>query len=152
MAEHLVPFLPGHPLDAVGRPSHRPGGGRAVWQCPDSPDFVRLHPPAGSEGLKRSTEVAILNANYLRARLEGHYDVLFKGNAGNVAHEMIIDCCPEHEVTDIAKRLIDGFHAPTVSWPVAGTLMIEPTESESLDELDRFCGGDDRHPGRDSGH
>jgi len=99
----------------------------------------------GPDGLRSSTEVAILNANYLRSRLEGHYDILYKGNRGNVAHEMIIDCRPFKasagiDVTDIAKRLIDyGFHAPTVSWPVAGTLMIEPTESEPLEELDRFC-------------
>ncbi len=145
VAEHLVPFLPGHPLDAVGGDeaidavSGAPFGSALIHLI--SYAYIRL---LGPEGLKRSTEVAILNANYLRAKLEGHYDVLFKGNAGNVAHEMIIDCRPFKatagiEVTDIAKRLIDyGFHAPTVSWPVAGTLMIEPTESESLDELDRF--------------
>ena len=145
VAEHLVPFLPGHPLDAVGGDeaidpvSGAPFGSALIHLI--SYAYIRL---LGPEGLKRSTEVAILNANYLRARLEGHYDVLYKGNAGNVAHEMIIDCRPFKasagiEVTDIAKRLIDyGFHAPTVSWPVAGTLMIEPTESESLDELDRF--------------
>jgi glycine dehydrogenase len=145
VAEHLVPFLPGHPLDAVGGDeaidpvSGAPFGSALIHLI--SYAYVRL---LGPEGLKRSTEVAILNANYLRAKLEGHYDVLYKGNAGNVAHEMIIDCRPFKasagiEVTDIAKRLIDyGFHAPTVSWPVAGTLMIEPTESESLDELDRF--------------
>ena len=104
--------------------------------------YIRL---LGPDGLRRSTEVAILNANYLRSRLEGHYDVLYKGNRGEVAHEMILDCRPFKasagiEVTDIAKRLIDfGFHAPTVSWPVAGTLMIEPTESEPLEELERFC-------------
>ena len=140
-----MPFLPGHPLDAVGGDeaidavSGAPFGSALIHLI--SYAYIRL---LGPEGLKRSTEVAILNANYLRAKLEGHYDVLFKGNAGNVAHEMIIDCRPFKatagiEVTDIAKRLIDyGFHAPTVSWPVAGTLMIEPTESESLDELDRF--------------
>ena len=145
VAEHLVPFLPGHPLDAVGGDeaidpvSGAPFGSALIHLI--SYAYIRL---LGPEGLKRSTEVAILNANYLRAKLEGHYDVLYKGNAGNVAHEMIIDCRPFKasagiEVTDIAKRLIDyGFHAPTVSWPVAGTLMIEPTESESLDELDRF--------------
>ena len=146
VAEHLVPFLPGHPLDAVGGDqaidpvSAAPFGSALIHLI--SYAYIRL---LGPMGLKRSTEVAILNANYLRARLEGHYDVLYKGNAGNVAHEMIIDCRPFKqsagiEVTDIAKRLIDyGFHAPTVSWPVAGTLMIEPTESESLDELDRFA-------------
>ena len=146
VAEHLVPFLPGHPLDAVG-------GDQAIEAVSASPfgsalihlisyAYIRL---LGPDGLRSSTEVAILNANYLRSRLEGHYDILYKGNRGNVAHEMIIDCRPFKasagiDVTDIAKRLIDyGFHAPTVSWPVAGTLMIEPTESEPLEELDRFC-------------
>ena len=145
VAEHLVPFLPGHALDAVGGEkaidavSAAPFGSALIHLI--SYAYIRL---LGPKGLKKSTEVAILNANYLRARLEGHYDVLYKGKSGNVAHEMIIDCrsfkaSAGIEVTDIAKRLIDyGFHAPTVSWPVAGTLMIEPTESESLDELDRF--------------
>lgn len=145
VAEHLVPFLPGHPLDAVGGEqaidavSGAPFGSALIHLI--SYAYIRL---LGPTGLRRSTEVAILNANYLRTGLTGHYDILYKGNSGNVAHEMIIDCRPFKasagiEVTDIAKRLIDyGFHAPTVSWPVAGTLMIEPTESESLDELDRF--------------
>ena len=145
VAEHLVPFLPGHDLDSVGGEkaidavSAAPFGSALIHLI--SYAYIRL---LGPKGLKKSTEVAILNANYLRARLEGHYDVLYKGKSGNVAHEMIIDCrsfkaSAGVEVTDIAKRLIDyGFHAPTVSWPVAGTLMIEPTESESLDELDRF--------------
>jgi glycine dehydrogenase len=99
----------------------------------------------GTKGLQESTEMAILNANYIRAKLEGHYDILYKGKNGTVAHEMIVDCrafkqSSGVEVADIAKRLIDyGFHAPTVSFPVAGTLMIEPTESESQEELDRFC-------------
>ena len=99
----------------------------------------------GSEGLKRSTQIAILNTNYIASRLQGHYEVLYKGETGLVAHECIIDVRPLKEsagveVEDIAKRLIDyGFHAPTMSWPVAGTLMIEPTESESLYEIDRFC-------------
>ncbi|MBK12226.1 MAG: glycine dehydrogenase (aminomethyl-transferring) [Crocinitomicaceae bacterium] len=145
VAEHLVPFLPGHVLDSVGGEKAI----RAVSAAPFGSALIHLISYAyirllGPKGLKKSTEVAILNANYLRARLEGHYDVLYKGKSGNVAHEMIIDCrsfkaSAGVEVTDIAKRLIDyGFHAPTVSWPVAGTLMIEPTESESLDELDRF--------------
>ena len=99
----------------------------------------------GSEGLKLATQVAILNANYIANRLKDHYPILYKGSNGNVAHECIIDIRSiksETGVTeeDIAKRLIDyGFHAPTMSWPVAGTMMIEPTESESLSELDRFC-------------
>jgi glycine dehydrogenase len=126
-----------HAIDAV---SASPFGSALIHLI--SYAYIRL---LGPEGLRRSTEVAILNANYLRSRLEGYYDVLYKGNRGNVAHEMIIDCRPFKasagiDVTDIAKRLIDyGFHAPTVSWPVAGTLMIEPTESEPLEELDRFC-------------
>ena len=98
----------------------------------------------GGDGLKRATQIAILNANYIKARLEAHYPVLYTGSHGRCAHEMILDC--RHfkkagiEVEDIAKRLMDyGFHAPTVSFPVAGTLMVEPTESESKEELDRFC-------------
>ena len=98
----------------------------------------------GAEGLKSATQYAILNANYMKARLEEHYPVLYSGEMGRAAHEMILDCRSFKqngiEVTDIAKRLMDyGFHAPTVSFPVAGTLMIEPTESEDLAELDRFC-------------
>lgn len=98
----------------------------------------------GAEGLRQSTELAIVNANYLAKSLEGHYDILYKGAHGTVAHEMILDCrefkkTAGVEVADIAKRLIDfGFHAPTVSFPVAGTLMVEPTESEDQAELDRF--------------
>jgi glycine dehydrogenase len=103
--------------------------------------YIRL---LGPRGLLQSTEVAILNANYLRHRLKEDFQILYTGPRGTVAHEMIIDCRPYKasgvEVTDIAKRLIDyGFHAPTVSWPVAGTMMIEPTESESREEIDRFC-------------
>jgi glycine dehydrogenase len=99
----------------------------------------------GGEGLTQATKVAILNANYIAKRLEGAFDVLFTGRNGRIAHECIIDTRPFAEsagvtVDDIAKRLIDcGFHAPTMSWPVAGTLMIEPTESETKAELDRFC-------------
>lgn len=98
----------------------------------------------GAKGLKQATSMAILNANYIKNRLSGSFDVLYTGEKGRAAHEMIIDCRPFKakgvEVTDIAKRLIDyGFHAPTVSFPVAGTMMIEPTESENLAELDRFC-------------
>ena len=98
----------------------------------------------GKNGLKRSTEIAILNANYIKKSLEGAYEVLYSGENGRAAHELIIDCREFKkkgvEVVDIAKRLMDyGFHAPTVSFPVAGTMMIEPTESENLDEIDRFC-------------
>ena len=98
----------------------------------------------GADGVTDSTKIAILSANYIKERLNGKYDVLYTGEQGRAAHEMIIDCRPFKEngieVTDIAKRLMDyGFHAPTVSFPVAGTMMIEPTESESLAELDRFC-------------
>jgi glycine dehydrogenase len=98
----------------------------------------------GAQGLKRASEVAILNANYIAQRLEGHYDVLYRGAQGRVAHECILDLRGFKEcgvqVDDVAKRLMDfGFHAPTMSWPVAGTLMVEPTESESKGEIDRFC-------------
>jgi glycine dehydrogenase len=99
----------------------------------------------GGAGLTRATQVAILNANHMAKKLEGHYDQLFTGQNGRVAHEFILDCRPFQQtagvtVEDIAKRLMDyGFHAPTMSWPVPGTLMIEPTESESKAELDRFC-------------
>ena len=98
----------------------------------------------GAEGVTDATKYAILNANYMKARLENHYPVLYSGEMGRAAHEMILDCRSFKqqgiEVTDIAKRLMDyGFHAPTVSFPVAGTLMVEPTESEDLAELDRFC-------------
>jgi len=99
----------------------------------------------GSEGVKLATQIAILNANYIANRLKDHYPILYKGSNGNVAHECIIDIRSIKSETgiseeDIAKRLIDyGFHAPTMSWPVAGTMMIEPTESEGLSELDRFC-------------
>jgi glycine dehydrogenase len=104
--------------------------------------YIRM---MGGDGLKRATEAAILNANYIAKRLEGAYDVLYKGENGRVAHECILDVRPFEKsagitVDDIAKRLMDnGFHAPTMSWPVAGTLMVEPTESEPKAELDRFC-------------
>ena len=145
VAEHLVPFLPGNPVvktggdQAITAVSAAPYGSALV--CLISYGYITL---LGAEGLRRSTEVAILNANYIKARLEGSYEVLYSGERGRAAHEMIVDCRPFKEkgieVTDIAKRLIDyGFHAPTVSFPVNGTLMIEPTESESKEELDRFC-------------
>ena len=143
---HLAPFLPNHAV----RPQEglHPGGAVASAQfgsaaiLPISWAYIYM---MGAEGLKRATEVAILNANYVAARLEGSYDILYKGQNGRVAHECIVDIRPikaESGITeeDIAKRLMDyGFHAPTMSWPVAGTIMIEPTESESKVELDRFC-------------
>ena len=145
---HLEPFLPGHPLvhdqpgprDGVGAVASAPWGSAGILPIPWS--YIKL---MGERGLRRATEVAILSANYIAARLRGHYDVLYAGENGMVAHECIIDVRPfknDHGVTvdDFAKRLIDyGFHAPTMSFPVAGTLMIEPTESEPKHELDRFC-------------
>ena len=145
VAEHLVPFLPGHPVIPTGGEqqidaiSGAPFGSALICQIPYA--YIKM---LGEEGLRRSTEVAILNANYLKVQLENDYSILYTGEQGTVAHEMILDCrsfkaSAGVEVMDIAKRLIDyGFHAPTVSWPVAGTLMVEPTESESLEELDRF--------------
>jgi glycine dehydrogenase len=137
VAAHLAPFLPGHPEGAV---SAAPYGSPSILTI--SWMYIAL---MGAEGLRRATEVAILNANYMARRLEGHYPLLFAGRKGRVAHEFIADCrgfkkSAGIEVEDIAKRLMDyGFHAPTMSFPVAGTLMVEPTESEPLGELDRFC-------------
>ena len=139
---HLIPHLPGHPETGgeQGPVSAAPFGSASV--LPISYAYIHM---MGGEGLTQATRVAILNANYIAKRLEGAYDVLYKGKAGRVAHECILDTRPFAEsagvtVEDIAKRLMDcGFHAPTMSWPVAGTLMIEPTESEALSELDRFC-------------
>ncbi|HXH28720.1 MAG TPA: glycine dehydrogenase (aminomethyl-transferring), partial [Candidatus Polarisedimenticolia bacterium] len=139
-AKHLEPFLPGHPIDGDGPVSAAPFGSPSI--LPISWVYIAL---MGSAGLTRATEIAILNANYMAARLAGAYDVLYRGDAGRVAHEFIIDCRPfersaDVRVEDIAKRLMDfGFHAPTMSFPVAGTLMVEPTESESRAELDRLC-------------
>ena len=146
--EHLEPFLPGHPLipdqpgpaDGVGAVASAPWGSAGI--LPISWAYIRL---MGGPGLAEATRIAILNANYIATRLQDHYPVLYKGDNGTVAHECIIDLRPikaESGVTvdDFAKRLIDyGFHAPTMSFPVVGTLMIEPTESESKAELDRFC-------------
>lgn len=145
--EHLAPFLPNHPLQpaagpatGVGPVSAAPWGSAGI--LPISWAYVRL---MGGEGLRRATQVAVLGANYIAKRLEPHYPVLYTGPGGLVAHECIIDLRPLTKATgvtvdDVAKRLIDyGFHAPTMSFPVAGTLMIEPTESEDLAELDRFC-------------
>jgi glycine dehydrogenase len=138
---HLAPYLPGHPETggATGPVSGAPYGSASI--LPISYAYVRL---MGGEGLTRATKVAILNANYIAKRLEDAFPVLFKGKAGRVAHECILDTRPFAEVgvsvDDIAKRLMDcGFHAPTMSWPVAGTLMVEPTESETQAEIDRFC-------------
>ncbi|MFJ6000382.1 aminomethyl-transferring glycine dehydrogenase [Streptomyces sp. NPDC092370] len=145
--EHLAPYLPNHPLQpeagpetGVGPVSAAPWGSAGI--LPISWAYVRL---MGGEGLRRATQVAVLSANYIAKRLEPHYPVLYTGPGDLVAHECIIDLRPLTKATgvsvdDVAKRLIDyGFHAPTMSFPVAGTLMIEPTESEDLAELDRFC-------------
>ncbi|MEW9921182.1 aminomethyl-transferring glycine dehydrogenase [Marimonas sp. MJW-29] len=137
---HLIPHLPGHPNEGGNAVSAAPYGSPSL--LPISWAYCLM---MGGEGLTQATRVAILNANYIAKRLEGTYDVLYKGPTGRVAHECIIDVRPFEEsagvtVEDVAKRLIDcGFHAPTMSWPVAGTLMIEPTESETKAELDRFC-------------
>ena len=139
---HLAPFLPGHPETGgrEGPVSAAPYGSPGI--LPISWAYILM---MGGEGLTQATRVAILNANYIAKRLEGAFDVLYKGTNGRVAHECILDTRPFDEsagvtVDDIAKRLIDnGFHAPTMSWPVAGTLMVEPTESETKAELDRFC-------------
>jgi glycine dehydrogenase len=144
---HLAPFLPTNPVapiegldtgnDVV---SAAPYGSASI--LPISWAYIAL---MGGEGLREATRVAILNANYIAHRLKDHYPILYTGTHGNVAHECIVDIRPIKEASgvteeDIAKRLIDfGFHAPTMSFPVAGTLMVEPTESESLAELDRFC-------------
>lgn len=145
VAAHLAPFLPSNPFVKTGgdQPikaiSAAPYGSALILLI--SYGYIKM---LGAKGLRESTEMAILNANYISAKLKGHYDILYTGKNGTVAHEMILDCrdfkkTAEVEVADIAKRLIDfGFHAPTVSFPVAGTLMIEPTESEDKDELDRF--------------
>jgi glycine dehydrogenase len=143
---HLIPFLPNHPLTEVGGVQSQGPVSAAPWGSasilPISWMYIAM---MGAEGLTDATKIAILNANYMAQRLDPYYPVLFKGTSGLVAHECILDL--RHlkksagiEVEDIAKRLIDyGFHAPTVSWPVPGTIMIEPTESESKAEMDRFC-------------
>jgi glycine dehydrogenase len=144
--EHLVPFLPGHVTGLLGAERNSSGAvSAAPWGSagilPISWAYIRM---MGRDGLRKATQMAILNANYIARRLEGHYNVLYTGRNGRIAHECIIDLRPFKAKAgiseeDVAKRLIDyGFHAPTMSWPVPGTLMIEPTESESLEELDRF--------------
>jgi glycine dehydrogenase len=140
VAEHLVRFLPGHGAEAVGPIAAAPYGSAGILPIPWV--YIAL---MGDAGLKRASEIAILSANYMAARLRDHYPIVFQGNNGRCAHEFILDCRPFEstsgvKVEDIAKRLMDyGFHAPTMSWPEAGTLMIEPTESESKAELDRLC-------------
>nr|WP_228025200.1 aminomethyl-transferring glycine dehydrogenase [cf. Phormidesmis sp. LEGE 11477] len=150
VAAHLVPFLPGHSLieidqengadRRIGAVAAAPWGSASI--LPISWMYIQM---MGPDGLKQASEVAILSANYIAKRLENHYSILYKGSSGLVAHECIIDLrefkkTAQVNVDDIAKRMIDyGFHPPTMSWPVAGTIMVEPTESESLSELDRFC-------------
>jgi glycine dehydrogenase len=146
VARHLAPFLPGHPVtglgtrESIGPVSAAPYGSASI--LPISWVYIAL---MGRDGLKKATQVAILNANYMAKRLETHYSIVYTGATGHVAHEFILDLRPFKETSgveamDVAKRLMDyGFHAPTVSFPVAGTLMIEPTESEGKAELDRFC-------------
>ena len=148
VAKHLAPFLPMHPLawekrgstKAIGPVNAAPFGSASILVIPWM--YIAM---MGAQGLKQATATAILNANYMAKRLEGNYEILYSGSKGRVAHEFILDCRPFKksagvEVEDIAKRLMDyGFHAPTMSFPVPGTLMIEPTESEGKAELDRFC-------------
>ena len=146
VGQHLVPFLPGHSViptggeQGIGAVSAAPWGSASI--LPISWMYIAL---MGGAGLTEATKVAILNANYIASRLAPYYPILYKGKTGLVAHECILDLrslkkSAGIEVDDIAKRLMDyGFHAPTVSWPVAGTMMVEPTESESKEELDRFC-------------
>ena len=146
VAEHLAPFVPGHPV-------HSSGGEKAIGPIASAPwgsasilliswAYIAL---LGKDGVRRASEVAILNANYMARRLEGYFDVLYRGPSGRVAHEFILDLRPFRKSAgitdeDVAKRLMDyGFHAPTMSFPVVGTMMVEPTESESKKELDRFC-------------
>ncbi len=146
VAAHLAPYLPGHPLVKTGGPKAIHALSAAPWASASilliSYGYVRM---LGGPGMTEATRYAILNANYIKSRLEPHYPVLYTRPNGRVAHEMIFDLRPLKQAsgideTDVAKRLMDyGFHAPTVSFPVAGTLMVEPTESESKDELDRFC-------------
>jgi glycine dehydrogenase len=145
VAAQLVPFLPTNPLISTGGEQAITAISAAPWgsalACLISYGYITM---LGAEGLKNSTVNAIVNANYIKERLNGAFDTLYSGEMGRAAHEMIIDCRSFKEkgieVVDIAKRLMDyGFHAPTVSFPVAGTMMIEPTESEGLTEMDRFC-------------
>jgi len=146
VASHLAHYLPQHSVVDLGHTKGTRAVSAAPWGSASvlliSYAYIRL---LGDEGLRRSTEMAIVNANYIKARLEPHYDVLYTGDYGRVAHELILNFqvfkkLAKIEVEDVAKRLMDyGFHAPTISFPVPGTMMIEPTESEGVDELDRFC-------------
>ncbi|MDE2126198.1 MAG: aminomethyl-transferring glycine dehydrogenase [Armatimonadetes bacterium] len=146
VAAHLAAYLPSHPMAEVGGDKAIGAVSAAPWGSPGilpiSYAYIRM---MGAEGLRTATATAILNANYMAARLQPHYPVLYRGHRGLVAHECILDVRPLQDrsgvdATDVAKRLMDyGFHAPTVSFPVAGTLMIEPTESESKEEIDRYC-------------
>ena len=142
----LAPFLPSHPLVEMGGERAFGTVAAAPWGSPSILPISYMYiAMMGAKGLRRATEIAILNANYMATRLEGSYDVLYRGETGRSAHEFIIDLRPFEKTSgvvaeDVAKRLMDyGFHAPTMSFPVVGTLMIEPTESETKDELDRFC-------------
>jgi glycine dehydrogenase len=146
VAKHLAPFLPGHPVIKTGGDHAIPATAAAPWSSASilliSYGYMKM---LGGDGMTDATRYAILNANYIKSRLEPHYPVLYTRENGRVAHEMIFDLRQLKQAsgideTDVAKRLMDyGFHAPTVSFPVAGTLMVEPTESEPLEELDRFC-------------
>jgi glycine dehydrogenase len=145
VAAHLIPHLPGHPLIRVGGEGQPPVAA-APWGSASilliSHAYIAM---LGGTGVADATRVAMLSANYLKARLQPHYPVLYAGATGRIAHELIFDLRPFKasagiDEQDVAKRLMDyGFHAPTVSFPVPGTLMVEPTESEPLEELDRFC-------------
>jgi glycine dehydrogenase len=143
--DKLKPFLPGHAVVKIGDDKSIHAVSAAPWGSasilPISYAYIAM---MGGDGLTNATKLAILNANYIKDKLSAHYKILYTGTHGRCAHEMIVDCRDFKkvgvEVEDIAKRLMDyGFHAPTVSFPVAGTLMIEPTESETKEELDRFC-------------
>lgn len=146
VAEHLVPFLPGHSVIDINRENSMTAVSAAPWGSASilviSYAYIKM---MGAKGLTRATEIAILNANYIKAKLEPYYDVLYTGKTGFVGHELIFDLrkfksSANVDVEDVAKRLMDyGYHAPTVSFPVPGTIMVEPTESESKEELDRFC-------------
>jgi glycine dehydrogenase len=146
VAQHLAPFLPGNAVVKTGGDHAISGISAAPWGSSSilliSYGYVKM---LGAEGATASTQIAMLSANYLKARLEPHYPVLYAGDNGRIAHELIFDLRPLRaksgiDETDVAKRLMDyGFHAPTVSFPVPGTLMVEPTESEPKEELDRFC-------------